>query len=146
MQTFLPYSSFVESARVLDNKRLGKQRVEAWQIYQSLTIPEYGWKNHPIVKMWKGYEVSLLLYGRIVCLEWRKRGFKDSMLERFENELKKLGWIRIFKPRPYWIGDSEFHDSHKSNLLRKNYDHYKQYNWNVPATLEYKWIINEDLK
>lgn len=34
MQTFLPYSSFEESAKCLDNKRLGKQRVEAKQILE----------------------------------------------------------------------------------------------------------------
>ncbi|MFN7881952.1 MAG: pyrimidine dimer DNA glycosylase/endonuclease V, partial [bacterium] len=32
MQTFLPSPSFAESARILDNKRLGKQRVECKQI------------------------------------------------------------------------------------------------------------------
>ena len=34
MQTFLPSPNFTESARILDNKRLGKQRVEAKQILQ----------------------------------------------------------------------------------------------------------------
>jgi len=32
MQTFLPYSDFYKSISILDNKRLGKQRVEAKQI------------------------------------------------------------------------------------------------------------------
>ena len=31
MQTFLPYADFVECARVLDDKRLNKQIVEAEQ-------------------------------------------------------------------------------------------------------------------
>jgi uncharacterized protein (DUF2132 family) len=33
MQTFMPYPSFRKSLDCLDNKRLGKQRVEAKQIY-----------------------------------------------------------------------------------------------------------------
>ena len=37
MQTFLPYKSFTKSAQVLDYKRLGKQRVEAMQIFNALT-------------------------------------------------------------------------------------------------------------
>lgn len=37
MQTFLPYADFAESASVLDQKRLGKQRVETLQIFQALT-------------------------------------------------------------------------------------------------------------
>jgi hypothetical protein len=37
MQTFLPYNDFVKSARVLDYKRLGKQRVEGMQIINAIT-------------------------------------------------------------------------------------------------------------
>jgi len=69
MQTFLPYKSFTKSAQVLDYKRLGKQRVEAMQIFNALTgVPTKsgkaytGWLNHPAVVMWKDYEEALLLY------------------------------------------------------------------------------------
>ena len=41
MQTFLPYPSFEQSARVLDNRRLGKQRVECLQILQALACGPY---------------------------------------------------------------------------------------------------------
>jgi len=41
MQTFLPYPDFVQTSKVLDNKRLGKQRVEALQILQVLAIGPY---------------------------------------------------------------------------------------------------------
>lgn len=34
MQTFLPFPDFARSAKVLDNKRLGKQRIEAKQILE----------------------------------------------------------------------------------------------------------------
>ena len=36
MQTFLPYKSFNKSFKVLDYRRLGKQRVEAMQILNVL--------------------------------------------------------------------------------------------------------------
>ena len=36
MQTFLPYPDFTQSAKTLDYRRLGKQRVEAWQILNAL--------------------------------------------------------------------------------------------------------------
>jgi hypothetical protein len=39
MQTFLPLPDFIESAKVLDYKRLGKQRVEAWQILKAILNP-----------------------------------------------------------------------------------------------------------
>lgn len=65
MQTFLPYEDFTESARVLDYKRLGKQRVEGLQLIQIILrkkeiIPtptdklgrkKKGFWNHPVVKM-----------------------------------------------------------------------------------------------
>ena len=37
MQTFLPVADFTESARLLDNPRLGKQRVECLQVLRALT-------------------------------------------------------------------------------------------------------------
>lgn len=36
VNTFLPYACFVKSAKALDYKRLGKQRVEAFQIINIL--------------------------------------------------------------------------------------------------------------
>jgi hypothetical protein len=42
VNTFLPFPSFEASARCLDNKRLGKQRVEAYQArafsHQSVSV------------------------------------------------------------------------------------------------------------
>ena len=63
MQTFLPYQDFAKTAACLDYRRLGKQRIEAKQIYLALTVKDYGWKQHPAVKMWAGYECLLLIYG-----------------------------------------------------------------------------------
>ena len=41
MQTFLPYPSFEETASILDYRRLGKQRVEGFQILNIITQPLY---------------------------------------------------------------------------------------------------------
>ncbi|MEU7740966.1 MSMEG_6728 family protein [Nonomuraea sp. NPDC049158] len=60
MQTFLPYPDFARTAAVLDPLRLGKQRVEALQILRALTIPGYGWRHHPAVRMWASYEEALV--------------------------------------------------------------------------------------
>jgi hypothetical protein len=55
MQSFLPYADFAESLRCLDNQRLGKQRVGAWQIIRTILGHNAGgWRNHPAVKMWQG--------------------------------------------------------------------------------------------
>lgn len=70
MQTFLPYADFAKSAQVLDYRRLGKQRVECLQILNALTGKSTGWVNHPVVRAWKGHELSLCCYGLRVCTEW----------------------------------------------------------------------------
>ena len=145
MQTFLPYTDFKKSAQCLDYRRLGKQRVEAWQIYKALTELNYGWKNHPIVKMWKGFEPALLVYGCEMCNEWIIRGFKDNMLDRFINELIEGYRVPPDKldslPKPPFVGNKKFHASHRSNLLRKDKKYYSQFGWKEPDNLPYKWMI-----
>ena len=78
VQTFLPYSDFAASAGALDRRRLGKQRVEALQILRALTRERYGWKHHPAVRMWAGYEEALACYAMEICAEWVRRGHADS--------------------------------------------------------------------
>lgn len=58
MQTFLPSWSFIHTASILDNRRLNKQIVEAYQIWSG-RVPT---KNHPACLMWSGYEDALLFY------------------------------------------------------------------------------------
>ena len=79
MQTFLPYPEFDKSAAVLDRQRLGKQRVEAYQIIRAITVGS-GWSNHPIVKMWTGFENALKLYSKAIITEWIRRGYRNNMV------------------------------------------------------------------
>lgn len=137
MQTFLPYPSFTETAKVLDNKRLGKQRVECLQILKSLTIPGYGWGNHPIVRMWKGHEKTLCHYGFIICDEWTRRGFNDTVRDKIRkiyDDNNGFAW----NP-PNWMTNSELFLSHQSNLLRKDYNYYKDKFPFVESDLPYQW-------
>jgi hypothetical protein len=110
MQTFLPYPSFSESAKVLDNKRLGKQRVEAYQILRVLCGESTGWQHHPAVKMWKGFEWALWSYGQDICIEWIRRGFKDTVLTKLEGMegYKVIGETRFKKPS--WLHDTARED------------------------------------
>ncbi|MER6981624.1 MSMEG_6728 family protein, partial [Streptomyces carpinensis] len=87
MQTFLPYPGFTESALVLDRRRLGKQRVEVLQVLRGLTVPGYGWRHHPAVRMWAGYEEALVRYGLDVCRVWRDLGHQDSCAATLVAEL-----------------------------------------------------------
>jgi len=139
MQTFLPYKNFNKTARCLDYRRLGKQRVEAWQIYQAIN-GQSGWRNHPIVKMWSKYKNALLIYGMTMCIEWSNRGYEDNMYSRFHHELMRN--LEICKERvefPKWMYKNKFIRSHRSNLLRKNKEYYSKFKWVVPDNLPYYW-------
>jgi hypothetical protein len=138
MQTFLPYPDFDASARVLDRQRLGKQRVEAKQILLALERGTGGWVNHPAVRMWRGYEACLALYGAYICREWLSRGYRDSLLPFFE---QRLAATSPAIESPPWLGDSAFHAAHRSNLLRKAPAHYGQFGWSEPSDLPYVWEV-----
>lgn len=139
MQTFLPYQDFKESARSLDYRRLGKQRVEVLQLLNSFNRPGYkGWKNHPAREMWRGHENALVMYGQAICNEWISRGYKDTCFGKItlcynSNSNSEL---------PSWIGDSAIHISHQSNLIRKQPSYYAPLWPGIPDDLPYVWPIN----
>jgi hypothetical protein len=123
MQTFLPYSSFADSARSLDYRRLGKQRVECLQILNTLTSEKPGgWRNHPAVKMWRGAESGLCFYALHVCDEWIRRGYKDTCRAKISAILNRLPYKPIVYPP--WLGNEDFHRSHRANLVKKDPTHY----------------------
>jgi hypothetical protein len=118
VQTFLPYPDLRASSQVLDDRRLGKQRVETFQILRALTWPAYAWKNHPAVRMWRGFVPGLVAYGLENCREWTRRGYADSVAPQL------LGWSGGRPPvdpaLPPWFGVEALHLSHRSALLRKD--------------------------
>jgi hypothetical protein len=134
MQTFLPYKDFKKSFKCLDYRRLGKQRVESYQILNVLLerTSTKGWRNHPATKMWRGYENALKLYMNLCIDEWVARGYVNNMKrEVILNEVEY----------PPWLGNNKFHASHKSNLVRKFPEHYRKYFPNVSLDLPYAWPI-----
>ena len=135
MQTFLPYRDFKQSLRVLDWRRLGKQRVEAHQILNVLLerTNTKGWRNHPITRMWEGYEPALQLYFNLCVEEWVYRGYNNTMVLEDVPEYPGIKY-------PHWLGNSLFHSSHKANLLRKDYDYYHKFTWNENPENPYAWF------
>jgi Pyrimidine dimer DNA glycosylase len=136
MQTFLPFANFRESAKSLDMKRLGKQRVEVLQLLNSFHKPDYkGWKNHPCREMWRGHENALALYGMVICEVWKERGYKDTCYEKirvYYDESKDTTF-------PWWLGMLDVHLTHQSMLIKKYPDYYKQQFPDAPEGLEYIW-------
>jgi hypothetical protein len=149
VQTFLPYPDFERSARVLDQRRLGKQRVECIQVVRGLTRSDYGWRHHPAVLMWKGHEEALGRYALTCCAVWVERGFADTCAATITQDLGTHGVTRIRTQAelaevgalPPWLGDPAFHRSHQSALLRKAPEHYSRLFPDVPDDLEYVWPV-----
>jgi hypothetical protein len=147
MQTFLPYPDFSESVRCLDWRRLGKQRVEAWQILNVLNSPagaKTAWINHPAVLMWKGYSTALAVYCEHACIEWSRRGYRDTI----RNRLWQLSGICITPP---WLGGAEFHAAHRSILLAKQPNWYSRFGWpeqpamrNEKGSFPYVWPVRKE--
>jgi len=152
VQTFLPYADFGRSARVLDPKRLGKQRVETIQVVRALTRPGYGWANHPAVLMWKGFEEALGRYGLTCCDAWTQLGFGDTCALTIAADLCAAG-VDMIRTQPElatagalppWLGDEAVHRSHQSALVRKDPERYQHLFPDVPDDLAYVWPVRSE--
>jgi hypothetical protein len=139
MQTFLTTRGYSSSADTLDDKRLGKQRVEVYQILRTLLGKSEGWKNHPAVQMWAGYEDQLWGYGICVCMSWRSRGFKDTIYDKLQLLRDEFGLsLDTQNLYPPWL-NYKLISSHRQVLLYKNPEHYKQFGWTEEPKYEYWW-------
>jgi len=114
MQTLLPYPDFKKSLPTLDYRRLGKQRVESYQIIRAIKFGG-GYGRHPVVRMWHGHVNALKHYYNLAIDEWVKRGYR--------NNIRKIA-IRSKIAYPEWLNRKNFHAAHRSNLLRKDPEYY----------------------
>jgi hypothetical protein len=167
IQTFMPLATtdYSKQAEVLDNRRLNKQALEAWQILMVLVKLDpanadrepKGWVNHPAVKMWKGYEQALVEYTLAMVAEWHRRGYNstigDKAVATYQRAVE-LGRTehRAVKAIPAWQANQELFDqiarTHRQALLAKEYEHYSQFGWAEdsglePTTYEYLWPESE---
>jgi hypothetical protein len=147
MQTFLTDADVRKSLESLDDKRLGKQRLEARQIltiFERIKNNEHkiGWASHPVVAMWQGYEEFLKFYYNCSLEVWQNRGFVND----------KLSNIKVSNcVTPWWLGNELVHSCHRANLLRKANEHfektkskklldwYGQFGWTEKPMSGYYW-------
>lgn len=139
MQIFIPYEDFYDIANCLDKKRLFKQVVEARQILATngVKVPKVSGGyckpthvNHPINPMWRDYTDALCIYHDILLEKCIDLGFNTTMGYLANTDSADC---------PPFIGWQPIHDTHRSNLLRKDPEHYGQFGWEVPTNLEYIW-------
>ncbi len=123
---FIPYGDPIEIAKVLDYKRLGKQRVEARQILAIITgeAKWTAWRNHPAVIMWRDFPDALKYYYNIMIREWIARGYVNHMTEYKLDQVPEMPWFMSCNPVLL---------SHRATLLRKDYSHYIRY-FTAPRT------------
>jgi hypothetical protein len=134
VNTFIPVDNFEEIAKILDNKRLGKQRVEAMQIINILSgkSKSAAWKNHTAVKMWEGHVDALKVYYNAIVKEWIRRGFNNTM---------KLYKVKKNVVLPWFVTNKIVNLSHQANLLRKDKAYYSKFFKKVPAKyIKYTYI------
>lgn len=143
MQTFLPYESFEMSAQSLSDGKgghLNNQRNEALVILKSCISPLGGWPHHSATRMWRGYEWHLVIYIEALQAECERRGIAGgTAMSRAHTISLEFHLARKRADRPLWLGDPEFHRGHRSNLIRKNPDHYGPQFPGVPDDLPYIW-------
>lgn len=139
MQTFVTHVNPNVTALELDRMRLGKQRVEAIQIARTLLGLSQGWRNHPAVKMWRGYEKFLVhnyipaIMNRWISLKYKNEGCYSHHLILSQ----MVSQVNI--ERPHWFFDDSFILSHKSNLIQKKPEHYQNLYPEVTSGLPYIW-------
>lgn len=148
MQTFVPEPSFIDSVRVLDRQRLGKQRVETLQIMKALAGLSKGWVNHPATRMWRGYEYALLVYQHYTVEEWKRRGYKDTCWSKTQAVYDMFFDTSMYKScdigMPHWWGDNRVHDSHKSALVFKDPVWYNTIYPDVVGEYNYYWPVAKE--
>lgn len=93
--------------------------------------------------MWRGHEYSLAMYGIAMCDAWIERGYRDTCRAQFL-ELISAHDLTMSPDLPTWMGDSRLHESHKSNLLRKDHAFYGRYGWGIPHDLPYYWPVSKE--
>ena len=135
VNTFVPFADIHKCAQALDYRRLGKERVEAYQLWRALNGLTKGWVNHPATLMWKGHTCFLAMYCNAMIDEWIARGYKNNM-----EKLPHCG-----KPSPpWWWGWEPVHKSHQAALNRKKPDYY-HFDVGEYAEWGYVWPSKVDL-
>ena len=133
MQTFLPYKDFDKSAHALDSKRLNKQILEGYQIMIVLMSddPKAGWRNHPAVKMWRGFENTLFDYILAMIREADRRGIKTDKNKDNLINLRVRTISRWGNGIPEWYNNKTIMKrvttTHKANLYRKDDIYYHDF-------------------
>lgn len=167
MQTFL-VGSISYTSQSLDNKRLGKQRVEALQILNALekgpkiccvcresinyqgrndcACPTNDGPHNPLKTPWYNHPATRMWKNYKGLLARYGLAMCDEWMKRgFKDNCKHkfIKYLETYSSESYpaWMGD-KLYLSHKSNLIRKNASHYRPiFGFDIPNNLPYHWPV-----
>ena len=129
MQVFI-IGSPLETAKVLDKKRLNKQIIECRQILKAINGETKAWVNHPCTIQYRDNVEWLIAYTH--CLE-----------SFFINDIHKSRvwncYAMDFKPNFHTQG---YFDNMKRRLYTKNKEHYKQFAYLGESYENWYWVDN----
>ena len=129
MQVFI-IGSPLETAKVLDKKRLNKQIIECRQILKAINGETKAWANHPCTIQYRDNKEWLIAY--IHCLEAFYT--KDIDKARVWN-----CYAMDFKPNFHTQG---YFDNMKRRLYTKDKEHYKQFAYLGESYENWYWVDN----
>ena len=158
VNTFILNIDLKINAKMLDDKRLGKLRLETKQIINILENgnDNAGYSRHPAVLMWTNHTNALKIYFNYIVREWISRGFVNNMelydinekyyvikstfdgVKTIFYEEKQDDDVTVF---PWFFSWFPLIQSHKASLLRKNPEYYSHfYNQDIIPYLKYGYI------
>lgn len=159
MQTFLLHTDHHITAKLLDYKRLGKQRLECTQLMDVLLRKanllqdgKTGWNNHVAVEYWytaiKNCLPYLILYTDIMIEEWINRGYKNTIdTTKYKEIISKNANLFRFDESIWRTYENDVIVSHRARVLQKDFDYYskifKENNISIPENwenMEYFWM------
>lgn len=130
MQVFI-IGSVLETAMILDKRRLNKQIIECRQIIDALKGAS-AWSNHPCVLQYRGYEFWLRCYKRV--------------LEAFvQNDDTRIHFwnFRAYQSTPNWH-NHDYYEQMKRRLYTKDKKHYSQFAEYGESECNWYWSQEED--
>lgn len=137
MQVFCPLAEpyFTAEAMSLDRRRMNKQVIEAGQILNTINGYSNGWKNHPVILMYKNH--ADWLYNYMLCLSCYMKG--DFIKAKYYSQ-------QADKVRPDFLNNKELLDGHKRRLYTKNPELYPLFEGYGKSEINFYFVDGKLLK